>query len=163
MRIISKKAFTLIEIMVAIAIIGIMVGVVLVSMREYAKRARSSKALAQLSSVIPAMYSCWGNGKEVKNPSSGGYICKEPGSGGANIAGYGNWPTAGTGTDLSSYSYSQSIDNTNKTFFVRLTSNDDDSRVCCNSAMKNCKLQYDSDNDNDFDEHENCTATTPSN
>ena len=63
---ISNSAFTLIELLVAMAIIALLVAVVLVQFQGYAKGARASKALGQLSSVIPGMGSCWGNGGKVQ-------------------------------------------------------------------------------------------------
>lgn len=133
----NKKAFTLIELLVAIAIVGILAAVVLVSMSSYAKKARSAKALAQLSSMIPSMYSCWGNATiadAVNTPLSGGDICKISSS-------YGKWPQIAG--DLSSYKYDgSSIDNTNKKFAILFTSgsSDDDKEICCNSAMNSCKI-----------------------
>jgi len=126
----SRKAFTLIEILVAIAIVGILAVVVLVSMTASRSKARSAKALASLSSAIPSMVSCWGNGGIVSSPSSGGNIC-------SLAASYGQWPqTAG---DLSSYSYAGSV-SSKTSWYVMLTSGTDDRRICCNSAMNNCKL-----------------------
>ncbi len=126
--------FTLMEILIAIAIIGILAGVVLVSMTAFRSKARSAKALASLSSAIPSMVGCWGNGGTVytppHNPSRN--IC-------SLAASYGQWPQIAG--DLSSYSYSgSSINNTNKTFAVLFTSGTDNRRVCCNSKMNNCKL-----------------------
>lgn len=127
----NTKAFSLIEVMVAIAIVGILAAVVLVAMSSYGKRARASNALASLSSAIPGMVSCWGNGGTVNSPSSGGSICSLASS-------YGQWPqTAGS---LSSYAYTGSTITDRTTWFVMLTSSTDDRRVCCNSAMMNCKL-----------------------
>lgn len=122
--------FTLIEIMVAIGIVGILAAVVLVSMTSYRAKARSAKALAQLSSAVPGMVSCWGNSGTVNAPSSGGNIC-------SLAASYGQWPqTAG---DLSSYSYAGSV-SSKTSWYVMLTSGTDDRRICCNSTMNNCKL-----------------------
>lgn len=77
---ISNKAFTLIELMVAIAIIGILAGVVLVSMSSYAKRARQTAALQTASSVMPAAMKCALEGKPFthfpkESSSGGGAIC----------------------------------------------------------------------------------------
>ncbi len=132
----NKAGFTLIEIMVAIAIIGIMAAAVIVSMQEYGKKARSTKVLAQLSSVIPNMVSCWGNGKTVKNPASGGAICREPSMGGADVASYGYYPSLSG--DLSSYSYGV-IDIDNNAWHFGAESSSDSKAVCCNVTMKSCK------------------------
>ncbi len=133
----NNKAFTLIEIMVAIAIVAILAAVVLVSMKSYGAKGRSTKALAQLSSAIPSMISCWGNAGTVtvppNNPSRD--IC-------SLAASYGQWPQIAG--DLSSYVYTgSSIDNTNKKFVIKFTSSGsggDDKRICCNSTMNSCKV-----------------------
>jgi len=130
----GKQAFTLIEIMVAIAIVAILTMVVLAQFQRYAKGARASKALAQLSSAIPLMVSCWGNTGTVNSPSSGGYICKINGS---DVPSYGQWPyTAG---DLVDYSYGGTT--TNKAnWFVVIANSSDSKKICCNSVMSNCKI-----------------------
>lgn len=127
----NNKAFTLIEIMVAIAIVGILAAVVLVSMKSYGAKGRSTKALAQLSSAIPSMISCWGNAGTVNAPSSGGDIC-------SLAASYGQWPA--TSGDLSSYSYGSSV-SSKSSWYISLTSgsSDDNKRICCNSTMNSCK------------------------
>lgn len=126
----NKTGFTLIELLVTVAIIGILAAVVLVSMSSYAKKARSAKALAQLSSAVPGMVSCWGNGGTVSSPSGGSDICNLNSS-------YGQWPqTAG---DLGSYSYGGAM--TSRTdWYVMLTNGTDNQRICCNSAMNSCKI-----------------------
>lgn len=141
----TETGFTLIEIMVAIGIIGILAAVVLVSMTAYGSKARSAKALGQLSSAIPAMYSCWGNDGTVNAPSSGGNIC-------SLAASYGQWPR--TTGDLSSYAYTGSTITDKASWFIMFTSSTDDRRICCNSAMKNCKLLDTASS--------TCNATTPS-
>jgi len=134
----SRDAFTLIELMVAIAIVGILAAVVLVSMSSYGKKARASKVLAQLSSAIPSMVSCWGNGKFVKDPvDSGGAICREPGMGGVDMASYGYYPNLSSG-DLSSYSYGR-IDMTKGSWHFGSENSTDDKAICCNMTMNSCK------------------------
>jgi prepilin-type N-terminal cleavage/methylation domain-containing protein len=155
----TNNAFTLIEILVAIGIISILAAVVLVSMKSFGARGRSAKALGQLSSVIPSMVSCWGNGNEVKEPSSGDEICKEAGAGGADIDSYGKWPDVDSGNlkdyDYSSNSGSGKLPKTN--WYVRLKSSDDKQTICCNSTMNNCSsVNYISGN-------ADCDANTPSN
>ena len=127
---ISNKAFSLIEIMVAIAIVGILSAVVLVSMSSYAKKARASKAMAQLSSALPSMISCIGNMGigGVGTPSDGGDIC-------TGVASYGKWPSA------DNYTYDPLITSITS-WYIRLnsTASYDDVRICCNSAMNSCKI-----------------------
>ena len=148
----NKSGFTLIEIMVAIAIVGIMSAVVLVSMKSFGAKARSAKALAQLSSALPGMISCWGNNYVVKNPASGGAICKLPGMGGADIASYGNWPSLSG--DFVNYSYTaQDVSSSSGWFFyAQSDSSHDNLRICCNDAMKSCKV---------IDLSDSCTGASP--
>jgi|GEM_PF-1110602 prepilin-type N-terminal cleavage/methylation domain-containing protein len=134
----TNNAFTLIEILVAIGIVSILAAVVLVSMKSFGARGRSAKALGQLSSVIPSMVSCWGNGKTVKNPTDGGgAICRESGVGGADVTSYGYYPDLSTG-DLSSYSYGQ-IDMGKGSWHFGIQSPSDDKAICCNMTLNACK------------------------
>jgi len=119
----KKVGFTLIEIMVTIAIIGILAAVVMVSMSSYAKKARASRALAQASSVIPSMISCWGNGGTV---NSSGQICSLG-------SGYGSWPTLPSG-----YSFSGVTGTSSSSFYFSVTG--ESQTICCNSAMNSCGM-----------------------
>jgi len=158
LKIAKRDAFTLIEIMVAIAIVGILSAVVLVSMKTYGAKARSSKALAQLSSAMPSMVSCWGNGNDVGAPASGGAICQDSAATPNDIASYGTWPIAGSG-DLTNYSYTSTLTSKSSWLIKLSDSANDKKRVCCNSAMMNCKIQDKSGSD----WNEDCTATGPTN
>lgn len=122
----SNKAFTLIELLVAIAIVGILAAVVMVQMSSYGKKARASRVMAQASSAIPSMVSCWGNGGDV---ASGTNICSIG-------SGYGVWPTLPTG-----YSYSgNSITKVQgvSPWVFSVTNTESAPTVCCNSKMNSC-------------------------
>jgi prepilin-type N-terminal cleavage/methylation domain-containing protein len=102
-----KKGFTLIEILVAIAIVGILASVVLVSMSSYRIKANAAKTIASLSSAVTSMASCW---------SMGGHAIRPPKSGeSTNVAicnlntSYGKWP------DISSNGYIYNLDQTGTT------------------------------------------------
>jgi len=120
----TNFGFTLIEIMVAIAIVGILAAVVLVQFSSYGKKARASRALAQASSVMSAMYSCWGNGGDV---TSGTNICSLGSS-------YGTWPVLPSG-----YSYSgNSITKAQSASPWAFSVTGESQTICCNSRMNSC-------------------------
>lgn len=151
----NKSGFTLIELMVAIAIIGILAAVVLVSMKNFGAKARASKALAQASSVVPTIISCWGNGGEVKVPDANGgeafcYI------GGVLKEDYGKWPAMGSG-DMSTWEWRATTnfvvscsaavggdchDPDGWRIWLSSTAGKDALGVCCNKAMNNCKSLF---------------------
>jgi prepilin-type N-terminal cleavage/methylation domain-containing protein len=117
----NNSSFTLVELMVVIAIIGILAGVVLVSMSSYGKKARASRALSQASSVIPSMISCAGNGG---TPAFSGNIC-------SLSASYGTWPTFPTGYSVAASNWTSSSN-----WYFRV---DGESQyICCNSKMNGC-------------------------
>jgi prepilin-type N-terminal cleavage/methylation domain-containing protein len=132
---ISNKAFSLIEIMVAIAIVGILSAVVLVSMQSYGVKARAAKALAQASSVIPSMVSCAGNGGTPIFGASGTNICSVI-TGAAN---YGSWPTfpgdyaVASGTPTPNWTSSSN-------WVFKVSSTADSQNFCCNSKMNSCGM-----------------------
>jgi len=119
----NKTGFTLIELMVAIAIVGILAAVVLVSMQSYGQKARASRALAQAASVIPAMVSCAGNGG---TPAFSGNIC-------SLSSDYGIWPT----WPSSSYNVTNSNWTSSGSWYFRV-SVESGNAICCNSAMNGC-------------------------
>jgi len=135
------KGFTLIELLVAMAIIAILAAVVLISMQGYGKDARASKALAEMSSVIPSLYSCWGNGGTVNAPGTYGgiNICKLDG---VDNPAYGSWPVGFSG-DLKEWwlgSWDAPNPLANKNWTAVFVSANDGKNVCCNSAMNGCKI-----------------------
>lgn len=152
----SEKAFTLIEILVAIAIIAILSTVTLVSLSSFRSKARAAKSLAQLSSAIPSMISCWGSGNVVNNPQDdGGAICKAPGMLGADIDSYGFYPDL-SGGDLESFSYGQ-IDMTKGSWHFGAQSATDKKAICCNMTLNACQEVEEPLADT------NCEDTIPSN
>jgi len=132
-----SSGFTLIELMVAMAIIALLAGVLLVGMAGYGKDAREAKALAVISSVIPSMVSCWGNGSSPTAPSgkitSSMQICNSSPS-------YGYWPQSQG--DLKDYWYGWTSTGTTdrNSWAFGFYNAGDDIGVCCNSAMKGCQL-----------------------
>lgn len=131
-----REGFTLIELIIVMAIIALLAGIVLVSMSGYAKDARASKALSEISSAIPSMMSCWTNGGQLNTPSGSGTtpICQLSSS-------YGYWPA--TAGDLSSYSYMSDWDNPqdkNSWTVILINQAADGKLICCNGTMKNCRI-----------------------
>lgn len=125
----QEKGFTLIEILIVVAIIAILAGVVLVSATAYRSRARSARAQAQASSALPSMVSCaankgWGS---VNGPSGsgGGYIC-------GSDSNYGLWP------DMSPISFSYGNWNASAVNSFYFTVGGGGITICCNSAMNSC-------------------------
>lgn len=120
------KGVTLIELLVVVAIIGVLASVVIVSIQGARTKARSAKALAQLSSVIPSIISCWGNEGSV---NASGDICTRGAS-------YGAWP------DMTTVGYTLSnadVTGAKKsTWYFSATNSADGITICCNSRMNSC-------------------------
>lgn len=111
----KQKAFTLIELMVVIAIIGILSSVVLVSTNGATIKAKKASAISTASSILPELVTCnddAGHGIKGTMPTAGTtYICCSAANctGNTNVAGHtatwpdvskANWqygPTASTG------------------------------------------------------------------
>ena len=139
----KSRGFTLIELIIVMVIIGILAAIVLMQMRGYAKDARASKAQAQMSSVIPSMIGCWGNGGTLLLDKDVAPICSLSDS-------YGNWPI------ISNIGYRYAADSIDpNSWYISLDNSSDDKAICCNKAMNNCKILDTAGSQ--------CNATTPSN
>lgn len=155
----QSKAFTLVEIMVAIAIIGILAAAILVSMSSFGAKARSSKALVQLSSTVPSLVSCCGNGGTPNDPDPDGDFESD---GSIDIcslgSSYGKWPSSTEG-DLQNYRYTSANVSNCSNWLIRFNSTTayDDVSLCCNYGMKGCKIL------GDYTQRNNCTGTLPAN
>lgn len=123
----NNLGFTLIELMVAMAIIALLAAVLLVNMQGYGKDARASKALAQASSAIPEMLSCAGNGG---TPIFTGPIC----SGISGAASYGSWQVP-NGYQLNAANWTSSSN-----WYFSYNSVADSQTICCNSTMNSCAV-----------------------
>ncbi|KKQ52206.1 MAG: Type iv secretion system prepilin [Parcubacteria group bacterium GW2011_GWD2_38_11] len=81
-KITFQKAFTLIELLIVIAIIGILSSVVLVSSRSGVDKAKTASAITTMSSLLPELVTCADdNGKAIRaavptgNSTTGTYVC----------------------------------------------------------------------------------------
>lgn len=88
-----KNGFTIIELLVVVAIIGIFVSVVIVALMGPRDQARRASALSSVSSAIAELILCGDDGEEASEPIAGEVIC----SGVGHIA---TWPVLSGG-----YSY----------------------------------------------------------
>ena len=77
-KLIIERGFTLVELLIVIAIIGILAGVVMVSSGGSIEKSRRASAITTMSSVLPELAVCADDGgiaKTTAAPASGNYIC----------------------------------------------------------------------------------------
>ncbi len=75
-----QKGFTLVELLIVIAIIGILAGIVIVSMGNVRDRARKSSLQSTLSSITTIAALCVNDGGNILDPAAangGGDICDD--------------------------------------------------------------------------------------
>lgn len=88
-----KRGFTILELLVVVAIIGIFTSVVIVSLMGPRDQARRASALTSVSSAMTEIILCGDDGEEASEPVAGEVIC-----GGAGYT--ATWPELSGG-----YSY----------------------------------------------------------
>lgn len=138
LKIKSKNGFSLIELMLVVAVIGILAGIVMVPLRGQRERAEDIKILADLSATIQPILVCFSDGNNVYFPSASGTenICRD-GTNNAELSAYGQWP------DMDSeYQYDDSA-----TFKGKVVGSEEDwsfwiagndYNICCNKRNKQC-------------------------
>jgi type IV pilus assembly protein PilE len=72
-----QKGFTLIELMIVVAIIGILVTIVVPSYTDYVKRGKAAEATSTLADLKSRMEQCFQDKKDYSNPTCTA-ICATP-------------------------------------------------------------------------------------
>lgn len=105
---IPQKGFTLVELMVVIAIIGIMAGVVTVNMKGSVDKSKRASALTTASSVLPELVTCADDGGVAPSSPSedsddnSNKICCDDESCGSFVSGHSaTWPSISSKTGFS--------------------------------------------------------------
>lgn len=128
----NKKAFTLIELLIIVAIIGLLASAILVSIGQSRKNARINTAKTSLKSILPMVISCLDSKGPLIGPDSinngGNTIC-------GTVVG-GSWPVLANG-----YRYvNGNLTNPGTCFFTVSTSNDNAANLLtCSCATQLCE------------------------
>jgi prepilin-type N-terminal cleavage/methylation domain-containing protein len=116
--------FTLVELLLVMAIIGILAGIIMVGIGTSRKRAKVTSALKVANSVTAELADCYLNNKEVTPPLPGAKIC----------AGAGNYPAL---SDLNC-SYGTYVNNV---LTIDCSANSD-AMITCDVTKGNCEVSY---------------------
>ena len=147
----NKKGFTLIEILITIAIIGILAAVILVTLNSAREKARDSSAIASARSAATAIQSCflssgsaaifngfvgWGSGNGNVSPVAGSIFV---GSSGCTEATWPQLPTtwryslvrvSNMGVPYNGFNYGRGI-NGEGYFLIEIRNSDDSKMYAC--------------------------------
>ena len=125
----QNKGFTLVEMLLAIAILVVLSSAILVSISSQKEKAERTRTLSEMSATIQPIYMCLADGGSVTTPSNGGNIC-------SGESAYGQWPTLMTG--FSAYSFTGSFPS--NTWRFRTTHTASSMYICCNAALTGCEI-----------------------
>ncbi|HAT74123.1 MAG: Prepilin peptidase dependent protein D [Candidatus Moranbacteria bacterium GW2011_GWF2_36_839] len=125
----NKKAFTLIELLIVIAIIGILMSAILISINQTRKNARINSVKTSIGSVLTAIVACKDGSGAVANPIAGNDICNPVSAGLANA----KWPALPVG-----YSYDSGLYNSVSCNF-QIANSDTASPLVCSCSSQSCK------------------------
>ncbi len=129
----------MIELMVVIAIIGILAGVVTVSMKSSIDKSKRASALTSAASVLPELVTCQDDGGFVKTtPVAGEVICWAQAGYTSAAEGHSNvlWPNIATKTGWS-YDAGTTGSWAAGTYTFRIT--DGTSYVVCSMLLNGCE------------------------
>lgn len=128
----KSNGFTLVELLLAMAIISIISGAVLISITSQRKKAHETKMLAELSGVAQPLLMCRTDGGTVASPdgtAGGGDICTVL----LEATKYGKWPST-SGSTFGNYFADADFNDGEWHFYI----DDGIRRICCNSGSAKC-------------------------
>ncbi len=124
----NKSGFTLVEILLVIAVIGILSSVIMVGIGGVRKKARTSAALKTAESVTAELAHCYLNDKDI------GWWGDQNNGGGAICSGAGEWPPLIHRCQYSSHNEAQ------HEFSIQCNGNQH--TITCNYADGKCTVDY---------------------
>ena len=130
----SKEGFTLMELLLTMAIIAILAGAILISLSSQRKKANQAKLLSEFSGVIQPTYMCKSDGGQINAPvgtNGGGDICDLS-------TNYGTWPDT-SNADFLNYVSPNDAGMNDGTWYFYAQENGANVYVCCNSRSGRCK------------------------
>ena len=138
---ISKKGFTLIELMIVIAIIGILAGVVLVSSQSAVNKSKKASALTTASSALPEIVTCQDDGGAINGPanaSTGGNTICSLGVAGGHSAIWPNLTKTGWTYSVVGGTLATNANIDTMTYTINKPVGSTDTNIICTFASNDC-------------------------